>query len=708
MDVSLRKFFIAAVSVFMAALFLFPVGVSAAAYVPYTTYTYSFDGQPQESPNAYIPEFRIDGNDMNSGVLSDPSDMFVDKENGRIYIADSGNNRIVVLNKDLKAEKILSDFSGAEKGIVNTFSGPRGIFVSQSGHLFIADTGNGRIVELDKEYGFVRILSKPDSPFWPDDTNFKPIAITVDSGNRVYALSENLNLGVVNMTYDGEFLGFYGAQKVKQNILDWFRELFATEEQRARMVKTVPRVYNSISIDDRDFIWLTANSIETQSLIEHMESKSSVTAPVKRLNPNGDDVLFRNAKWAPGGDLGTDPSGIVDVAVKENGIYSILDGKKNKIFTYDKDGNLLYAFGGTGQQVGAFNLCASIAYFNDSILVLDKAYGMITCFNITDYGKLIESAIVADQNRDFDSALKNWNQVLKQNRNFDMAYTGIAEAFMRNGEYKSAMEYFKIARDTENYSVAFRQYRSEYVRENLIFIILILAAVIAVVYFVNKKIKQFNKKHYPLGSVHSLKDEFFYSFYSIYHPIKGAYAIKTEGRGSVRAANLINLLVILSFIHKSIGTGYIFNNILVEDFSLIKSALSVVVVILLWCVSSWALTTLSSGEGSIKEIYVTTSYSLMPLVLINVPVTIASNFLTLEEQGFITFFVFLSFAWSILLIFSASMTIHDYTFGKNTFTVILAVAGMLIILFLAVLLITLTGKIGSFIQQIYEEVVNRF
>lgn len=139
-----------------------------------------------------------------------------------------------------------------------------------------------------------------------------------------------------------------------------------------------------------------------------------------------------------------------------------------------------------------------------------------------------------------------------------------------------------------------------------------------------------------------------------------------------------------------------------------QTVLSVVLPIALWCVSSWSLTTLSSGEGSLKQIYVTTSYSLMPLVLINLPMTLISNFLTLDEGAFLTFMIFLSFAWSFFLIFAASMTIHDYTFGKNLFTVLLSVVGMAIILFLAVLLITLTSKIGMFGQQIYEEIVNRF
>ncbi|MBR4072503.1 MAG: hypothetical protein IKK24_01055, partial [Clostridia bacterium] len=423
MTVSLRKLFISSISIIIIVLLLLSVNVTASSYVPYTTYTYSYDGEPQKSPNAYVPQTRYDGLLLESGQLSGPSDMFADSENGLIYIADTGNNRIVILNKEFKTEKILSGFTD-KSGKMSVFSGPRGIFRANSGHLFVADTGNGRIVELDQSYNLIRIITKPDSPFWPDDKSFKPISVVVDSGNRIYALSENLNLGVVNMTADGEFLGFYGAQKVRQSIIDWFRRKFATKEQKARMVKTVPRVYNSIFIDNRDFVWLTANSIEKQNLIEYMSSKSPVDAPIKRLNPNGDDILFRNAKWAPGGDLGDEPSGIVDVCVNNNGIYSILDGKKNKIFTYDSDGNLLYAFGGTGQQIGTFNLCSSIVYFNNELIVLDKGYGTVTRFSQTEYGALIESAIVADKNRDFDNSVKCWNLVLKQNQNFDMAYTG--------------------------------------------------------------------------------------------------------------------------------------------------------------------------------------------------------------------------------------------------------------------------------------------
>ena len=164
--------------------------------------------------------------------------------------------------------------------------------------------------------------------------------------------------------------------------------------------------------------------------------------------------------------------------------------------------------------------------------MLDKGNGTVTRFEQTEYGALIERAIVADADREFEESLECWNLVLKQNQNFDMAYTGIAEAFLRNGDYKEAMDYFKTARDTENYSRAFKSYRSEFVRKNLIYIVLIACAVLAVLFIVNRKIKKFNNRIYSSDSRHTLLDEFLYAFYSMYHPMKGAWSIKAERRGS--------------------------------------------------------------------------------------------------------------------------------------------------------------------------------
>lgn len=48
-------------------------------------------------------------------------------------------------------------------------------------------------------------------------------------------------------------------------------------------------------------------------------------------------------------------SRIIDVVVREKGIYSVIDSTRGRIFTYDHEGNLLYIFGGIGSQEGTFD-----------------------------------------------------------------------------------------------------------------------------------------------------------------------------------------------------------------------------------------------------------------------------------------------------------------------------------------------------------------
>ena len=87
----------------LALLMVLPIAVSAS--VPYATYTYSGQGLILASPDAYVPDVVVDSQYMGlpKGLGNDVRDMFVAPD-GRIYIADASNNRIVVLNKYYKME----------------------------------------------------------------------------------------------------------------------------------------------------------------------------------------------------------------------------------------------------------------------------------------------------------------------------------------------------------------------------------------------------------------------------------------------------------------------------------------------------------------------------------------------------------------------------------------------------------------------------
>ena len=695
---------------------LFGVTASAAQFVPYNTYTYDYDGRPVESPDAFVVKNRYTARDMDTEELSDASDLCLSQDG--VFIADTGNNRIVSLDGNFKFKKDIRQFFNPEKldpekiGLeddpsVEKFNAPEGVFVTKDSHLYVADTGNKRIVEFNEKLDLIRIIDDISSDILPEDFSFQPTKLVVDGSGRIYVLVKNVNMGVVELSADGLFVGFYGAQRVKQNVLDWMLNIFMTDDQRARQTRIVPRVNNNIAVDKDNFIWLTANSMDAFDRYSHLTGKDSTHAPVKRLNPNGDDVLVRNAHFAPGGDILNPPSSVVDVAVKANGVYSILDDSRNKIFTYDESGNLLYAFGGSGAQVGVFNLCGAIAYQDNDLLVLDKGYGIIVRYTPTPYSVLIEKALAADKERDFAGSREYWNQVLMQNNNFDQSYISIAKSYLRDGEYKPAMDYFKAARNVEGYSKAFREYRSDAVRRHFILIItvilLFLAGCILLFRWINKKNNETctNEQKKKLGS------QLFFAFYVIYHPFNGFWEIKREGRGGLAAAHCILGATMLTFIYKSMGMAYIFNNVSQGGTDMIQTVLNILAPVALWCIAGWSLTTLMSGEGSIKDIYIMTAYSLLPLIMIQLPLTVASNFMSLDEQPFIVFFTGLSFLWTVVLILLGSMVIHDYSFSKNLLTSVLSVVGMGVILFLIMLLLTLSQKIGAFFIDTYKELIFR-
>ena len=124
-----------------------------------------------------------------------------------------------------------------------------------------------------------------------------------------------------------------------------------TREQKAREATFSPSEYSSVTIDDKSFIYVTSSSVSEYEFQAHITAGTDDDryASVKRLNPLGNDVLYRTSWFAPGGDVtisyySTEQKGvsrIVDVALLENGenkgIYSILDSTRGRVFTYDAD-----------------------------------------------------------------------------------------------------------------------------------------------------------------------------------------------------------------------------------------------------------------------------------------------------------------------------------------------------------------------------------
>lgn len=692
------------------------VGVGASS--AYQTYTYSIDGQALYSPDAYTAAKTIDSLQMGlDTVLDQPSDLVVGKDQ-KVYIADKGNSRIVVLDRYYKFEREINTFIN-KNGVEDQLKNAEGVFVTDDA-IWVCDTGNTRIVKFDLEGNFKEIIDKPEIEITDTESIYSPTAMAIDQYGRIYVVSPTTKEGIIVMDSTGQFVGFIGAQAVTISAWEILWRRFQTDEQKEAVEAIIPVSYNNIAITEEGFVYATIepDKEQVESAITG-KSKDGTYMPVKLLNPAGDEIMRRNGFWPPAGEVDFQMVGmqeslgasvIIDVAVGPEKTWSIIDKSRSKIYTYDFNGNLLFAFGDSGAKgdiLGTVYGIKAIAYQNDTMLILDDTKKSLVVYDRTEYGDLLIEAIAAENSLDYTYAIACWEKVLQRNSNFDAAYVGIGNALYRSGKYAESLIYYETAYDTENWSNSYKEVRKEWMSDYFIVMILgIVLAIVVVIKFFGYAGKV-NKRAATDGKARkTFKEEVLYGFHVIFHPFDGFYDLKHEHRGSVRASIVFIALTIVSFFYQSIGTGYVMNPTGATS-TIWGQAISVLVPLFLFVLANWCLTTLFEGEGSFKDIFIATSYSLIPLFILNIPATICSNWVTSTEASLVSFVGIVAFLWAFLLIFFGTMVSHDYSMGKNFVTILGTVVAMAFIIFIVLLFSTLLNKMISLVTGVVTQLQSR-
>ena len=678
----------------LALLCLCPAALAAEA--PYTGYYYDSWGELTECPNIYLPAEELFAVDMALKTpLSSPSDLYIDEDSGFIYIADTGNSRIVVLDAQLQFIREVTGYT--ENGEALTFRSPEGVTLDTRGNLVVADTANGQVVRITQEGELLNRYTQPASALYPQDILFQPEKVACDLEDNIYALVPSVYQGVILFDKAGEFLNFYGGNKVSVTpalLFDYYWKKLLSQEQAEKMARYVPINYLSMDMSKDGYMYVTLFSDTSKKQI-------------RKLNPLGNDILRVEVEGkAKYGDLDilyhngtrTDTQ-LADIAVSTDDFIYALDSNRGRVFVYSQGSDSLGVFGGSGRQTGLFSAACAFDTLGDIVYVMDSVRGSVTRFEPTTYGASVLSAMKLYQQGEYAASESLWRELIQRNYHLELAYDGIGKALLAEGKYQESLDYFKQANDVYWYSKAFQSYRVEAVRE-VIGPVLIGAAVLLILYMVwskgiRKKAPKREKQQTPIRM----------ALDTILHPIAGFEEIRYRKKYSAGFA--IGILVAWFFLeiiaHRY--TAFIFNGHKPDSINVLLILAATAGLFFVLVFANNALATFMDGESTLKQLWISCAYALMPMILLRAVGVVLSYGLCSEEGVFLIILTIVAWGWTFWNIVCALQTMQQYTFPQTLANMLLTVVGLVIVLFIGFLFFSLLQQVGSFIRTVFDELM---
>lgn len=196
-------------------------------------------------------------------------------------------------------------------------------------------------------------------------------------------------------------------------------------------------------------------------------------------------------------------------------------------------------------------------------------------------------------------------------------------------------------------------------------------------------------------------------FVSAVHPVDTFDELKHSKKTPVTVSLILLLVWFLVAIFERQFTGFRFNPNRVETLNIFIIMAKTWGIYILWAVSNWAICTLIDGEGSFSEIWVYTSYALIPYLISTITVTLLSRIFVLDEAAFLGWIGQVGLWWSLLILFQAIRVMHNYSVGKTVAAIGLTIGGIFIIIFIAILIFVLFQQVVIFANSIISELMFR-
>lgn len=681
-------------AIVLAVLLLFVCGAMTVSASENTTYTYTISVNDSwiRTQDAYMP-----GNIyMKNLGLSVPEDIFILGKT--IYVADTGNSRVVVYNLDTEKSWHFG------KGIL---SAPRGLYVTDNGDIYVADGSAEKVFIFDKNGNKKQEIGRPDSYLFSELSDYKPKNLVVTKEGNIFVCGEGSYEGLMQFDAKGEFQGYFAANKKYLSFMEILEDMILSEEMKQEMVMRRPRAIFNLDISDRDLVYTVTQTDEMSYAWKAAAAKQENC--LKMHNLAGVNILsrskFMNDEW-----------NFVDVA---SGLYgnSYALTYTGLIYEYDSNGDLIFSFGGravTEERSGIFTYAIAIETDKDGfVYVLDREKAFVQVFYPTDFAVATHQAIHDLENGNYDKSEQTWSNVLKLNGMARIAHMGYGKTLFHQQRFDEALEEFRFARNRSYYSDTFWEIRDEWMNNNMIYFL-----VVVLLFLVYVIVSSIIKKRHPELAVKKVKavpttkgkrflHDILYFRSMLRHPIDGYYYLKRGQVGSMASATFLYLVAFVVYLADTLFRGFIFGFAAVEETPMLFMSIVFFVVCILFVIGNYMVASINEGEGSLRNLYIMLPYALSPYIVITPFVVAFSYVLTLNEAFLIEFGWTIGLFWSMALIFIGLNETHNYSFRETVKNVLLTVFFMIIAVIAIAVLYLLWVQVLTFFEDLLLEVQYR-
>lgn len=699
-------------SISLIILFL-SSSLSVKADAPYDTFSVNGFGrtiftQPAYEPTGVLAQDIYVTDENGESVyspLKQPQDLFID-DNDHIYIADTGNNRIVHLDKDGELIRVIS----VQESPLNQ---PSGVFVDTNGDIFVADTGNKRVLRLDKDGKLIKEFGRPESKYVDDKFVYEPINMIVDRRGFVFVVSRGTYQGIIQLDPEGEFYGFYGTNVTEVSLMDRVRNIFYTEEQLKRQVRLLPNPIRNIDIDHNGYIYTVSRD---------------KTEQIKKINIRGENQwkdfsfsdninldFLRRRTMAQSDEEGPPATEITDVTVDRNGIVTVIDKANAIVAQFNQNGELLFFWGAPvisgSPQVGVTKSPVALDTNSENkIFILDDSLNLVQALQTTDFGHDIQSAYILTQEGKYAESEEYWDKIVKQNALFSPAYEGLARAAFSGEDYEEARELYKLSGDEVGYSDSFWQIRLQWFQKNFAyfanaFLVIGVGTIVGSQYQrkskrKSKRVKKEKAKKKELTLIEHLK----HAFYILIHPLEGFADIRYSNKGGYLSAFVILGLVVIVALTRIYYTSFTFQPIPVENLNAGSILLGGTLVWVSWVICHYLIGAIRYGQARFKDVFIGSAYSLIPVFILGLPLALLSNIMTLSEGSIYGFFSSAMIIWCAALFFWMVQALQNYSVGETIVNILLSIFAMIMLWVLIFIIIGLSSETIDFVYTLYQEV----